>query len=232
MSLAAYFWKNEKVDYDHLNKYFWYYSFHNDELLTNTTHLRQHVDWLVAEDDDGTTVLDQFRIDKQSLRSASYSSRGRLSRAVLALFAHQEPKDWAVPYRSVLTEVYYTLTDKPNLHHIFPLDFIANEPGANRVDANSLMNIAYLTQKTNLQISNRNPLSYLQDFDGPEFEAVLRDHLVPVDILEWSRIEMMPDNALDLFVEKRIDLIIERLRSLLDGIPVTVFDSRADNGAM
>ena len=42
---------------------------------------------------------------------------------MLALFANQDPRDWDFPERSVLTLVYYTLTDHPNLHHVFPLDF-------------------------------------------------------------------------------------------------------------
>jgi hypothetical protein len=36
----------------------------------------------------------------------------------------------------------------------------------------------------------------------------------------------MPKNALDLFIEQRIDLIIEQLKSKLSGIKFEVIDTR------
>ena len=61
------------------------------------------------------------------------------------------------------------LTDKPNLHHIFPSNFIATNPGKNRVGVNSLMNIAYITQLTNILISDKNPINYIAELDKGEF---------------------------------------------------------------
>ena len=59
-------------------------------------------------------------IDKQSLRNATYSSRVRMSRAILSLFANARPKDWEHCDREVLAQNLFFSTDKPNLHHIFP----------------------------------------------------------------------------------------------------------------
>jgi hypothetical protein len=162
MSLATYFFESPSPNYDFLKKYFWFYSFHNDDLLRNTTHLRNHIAFLNREKLGEPVTFERFLIDRHRLRKSSYSSRGRLSRAILSLLANQEPRDWANPDRRVLSEVYYHLTDKPNLHHIFPKNFIANKPGKNRLDYNSLMNIAYLRQITNLGISDKNPVSYIQ----------------------------------------------------------------------
>jgi hypothetical protein len=228
MSLASHFYENPEPNYDFLKRYFWYHSFHNEDLLTNTTELRQQVRLLERAREPDKAQLDRFLIDKQQLRTASYSTRGRLSAAILSLYANQEPRDWAQPDRHVLTDVYYILTRRPNLHHIFPMNYIDQHPGTNELDANSLMNIAYLTQLTNLEISDKNPIQYLRDYDGPGFENVLRTHLMPVDILEWARQEKMPPNALDRFIERRIDLIIEDLQRKLSGISFDVIDTEEE----
>ena len=227
ITIAAYFWANSSPNYDDLKKYFWYFSFHYDDLLTNTTHLRQHLDVMAKSDAKFTKLLTNFRVDKNSLRRASYSTRGRLSRAILAFLAYHRPKDWASPFRDIHAEFYYALTDKPNLHHMFPVNFIANHPGKSAVDVNSLMNIAYLTQLTNIRISDDNPIAYISDLDVPGFAEILPTHLVPPIILEWARCKAMPENALDQFVQARAEEFLARLRGQLIGIPFEEFESKS-----
>lgn len=227
MSLATYFLENSSPNYDFLKKYFWFYSFHNDDLLRNTTHLRSHIDFLNQERSGKTTAaFDRFLIDRHRLRTSSYSSRGRLSRAILSLLANQEPRDWANPDKRVLLEVYYFRTDKPNLHHIFPRDFIVNNPRKNKLDYNSLMNIAYLPQITNLGISAENPMIYIQDYDSPAFEEIMDTHLLPREILNWARENTMPEDALDIFIENRTDMFITALKQRLHGISFEVIDTQ------
>jgi len=83
------------------------------------------------------------------------------------------------------------------------------------------MNIVFITQLTNLVITNRNPLEYIKDYDKPEFEKIMPSHFLPEEILGWARADLMPENALDVFIEKRIDLIIDDLKAKL---PVSQFD--------
>ena len=226
MTLASYFFRNAHPDYRLLSRYFWYFSFHNEDLLSNTTHLRHHLQRLREVRDGGDFVFDRFLIDRENLRRTAYSTQGRLSRAMLSLYAHQDPRDWAHPDRSVLTQVYYSLTDHPNLHHIFPTDFCEKHLADWGKYADSLLNIAYLTQITNLRISNRNPLEYLRDYLGPGFDEIQHCHLLPGVIVEWTQAEEMPQDALDAFVESRLDLVIERLQSYLMDIPFEVIDTR------
>ncbi|MBP8000884.1 MAG: DUF262 domain-containing protein [Chloroflexi bacterium] len=225
LTIANHFYNNPRPDYDFLKQYFWFISFHNEDLLTNTTHMRQQVIQLAQAKTPGSAQLERFLIDKDRLRTASYSTRGRLSTAILALLANQEPRDWENTDRHVLGDLYYALTDKPNLHHVFPVGYMENNPGSNKIDVNSLMNIAYITQITNLKIRARNPLAYLRDYDSPEFEAVLKNHLIPPDVLGWARDEEMPDNAFDIFINKRIDLFIELLRQKLTTMTFDVVDT-------
>ncbi len=226
MTLASYFFYNSNADYDFLKKYFWFYSFHNEELLRNTTHLWNHIEFLNNAKNGDITQFDRFLIDKNRLRTSSYSSRGRLSRAILSLYSNQEPKDWKHPDRSVITDVYYLLADKPNLHHIFPTNYIANNPGENKLDSNSLMNIVYLPQITNLEISDENPVKYLKDYDNPSFVNIMKGHLLPEESVEWSRRNVMPENGLDMFIERRVDIIIEKLREKLIGIKFEIIDTK------
>lgn len=225
LTIANHFYGNLRPDYDFLKQYFWYYSFHNEDLLTNTTHMRQQVNLLARAKTPGEARLDRFVLDRNRLRASSYSMRGRFSTAILALLANQEPRDWENTDRHVLTDVYYALSDKPNLHHIFPVNYIAQHPGTNQLDVNSLMNIAYLTQRTNIRIRDRNPLSYLRDYDSPDFETVLRNHLVPLEVLDWARLEEMPENALDVFIEHRTDLLVAALQQRLTAMPFDVVDT-------
>lgn len=225
MTLAFYFYGNKKPDYNFINKYFWYYSFHNDDLLSNTTQLWRHIDFLEKQKSGESVEFDRFLIDKNSLRSSSYSSKGRLSRAILSLYASRDPRDWENTNRSVLSDVYYILTDKPNLHHIFPINYINNNKGRNRYDSNSLMNIAYLTQITNLHISDKNPLEYIQEFNKEDFNNVLHSHYISTSILDWVEMEEMPDTALDIFINERIENIIDDLRIKLADIKFEVVDT-------
>ncbi|MBI4679884.1 MAG: DUF262 domain-containing protein [Nitrospirae bacterium] len=216
-TITGYFYKNENPNYSLLKQYFWYNSFHNDDLLSNTTHLFQHIEFLEKEKQKQTYQFERFLIDKNKLRSVSYSSKGRLSRAMLSLFSNQQPKDWEHCDREVLVQNFFFSTDNPNLHHIFPTnsDYVINNKHNNKIDSNSLMNIVYITQITNLDITNRNPLEYIKDYDKPEFESIMPTHLLPVEIMEWVRADSMPDNALDIFIEKRVDLIIDNLKMKL-----------------
>lgn len=227
LTMASYFYKNKKADYAFLQQYFWFNSFHNEDLLSNTTQLWEHIRNLQSLTNGESYPFERFLLDKDRLRQSSYSSRGRLSRAVLSLYAHQKPKDWDLPYRSVLSDVYYVLTDKPNLHHVFPTNFIQTSEEVGRLHANSLMNIAYLTQITNLQISDDNPLEYFAKYDREGFEEVLADHLISPRVLEWSRLKEMPTDALQQFVEDRVGAIIGVLQSALTGIQFDVVDTAA-----
>ncbi|MDT7542790.1 MAG: hypothetical protein QOE33_2694 [Acidobacteriota bacterium] len=226
-TITAYFYKNPNPTYDFLKKYFWFYSFHNSDLLTNTTQLFQHIDFLDKEKNNHEYQFNRFLIDKEKLRSATYSSKGRMSRAILSLYASQQPKDWEHCDRDVLAQNLFFSTDKPNLHHIFPTnsDYVLKNQHLNQINSDSLMNIAFLTQITNLDITNRNPLEYIKDYDKAEFEAVMPTHLLPMEILAWARNDDMPETALDLFLARRVDLIIENLRAKLSGIPFEEIDT-------
>ncbi len=227
LTISNYFYENTNPNYDFLKKYFWYHAFHNRDLLSNTADIKTHIELLNKEKHSNEIRFERFLIDKNTLRTSSYSSKGRISRAILALYASKQPLDWKFTDRFVIADNFFFTTDKPNLHHIFPTNYIAQNSGGNKLDHNSLMNIAYLTQITNLNISDRAPLEYVKEYDqNPNFEGVINSHLLPEEIIQWARMEEMPKDALDQFIEVRIELIIEELRSQLDDINIEVMDTK------
>lgn len=227
LTIASYFFKNDTPNYELLKQYFWFHSFHNDDLLSNTTQLLQHVNLFEHSKGGQPYQFGRFLIDKEKLRSSSYSSKGRISRAILSLYSNNKPKDWEHCDRDVLVQNFFFQTDKPNLHHVFPTnsEYVTSNRHNNNINDNSLMNIVYITQITNLDITNRNPLEYLKDYDKPAFVNIMPTHLLPPEILEWSRAESMPVNALDIFLEKRVDLIIEDLKNKLPDQNFEVIDT-------
>lgn len=228
LTIACYFYKNNNPNYDFLKKYFWFNSFHNSDLLSNTGHINTHLTLLYKEKNKEEYSFDRFLIDKDVLRNSSYSSKGRLSRAILSLYSNNNPKDWKYTDRSVIADNFFFSTDQPNLHHVFPSNFIAQHPGKNSLSNNSLMNIAYITQLTNLEISDKNPLTYIREYNqNPNFVNVLQSHLSSPQLIDWSKQESMPENALDLFIEDRVSIIIEKLRAILAGINFEVIDTAA-----
>ena len=227
LTIVNYFYENKNPDYDFLKKYFWFYSLHNDDLLSNTTDINTHIELMNKNKNQEEYKFDRFLIDKNDLRTATYSSKGVWSRAILSLYSSMRPKDWKYPDKDVISNNIFTSTDKPNLHHIFPLNYIQNNPGKNNLNKDSLMNIAYLTQLANLDISDKPPLEYIAEYDkNNNFENILETHLIPNDILTWVRAGNIPDNALDQFIDLRVEAIIVKLKSILSNINFEVIDTQ------
>lgn len=227
LTISNYFYKNQNPNYDFLKKYFWYHSFHNTDLLSNTGDINTHIELLNNEKQKNEIHFERFLIDKDTMRTSSYSSKGRISRAILAFYATQQPLDWKYTDRFVISDNFFFTSDKPNLHHIFPTNYLAQHAGNNALDHNSLMNIAYITQITNLDISDRAPLEYIKEYDNnPNFEGVINSHLLPKEILKWARMEEMPANALDQFIEHRIELLLDAIKDQLSGINIDEIDTR------
>jgi len=224
LTITNYFYENSNPNYEFLKKYFWFYSFHDVDYLSNTTDINSHIDFLNQESE-----FSNFQINRGKLRNATYNSKGRHSRAILSLFSSKQPKDWKYTDKNVLSHNIFTITDKPNLHHIFPTNFIQNNPGKNELNKDSLMNIAYLTQLTNLDISDKSPLVYLSEYDNENFEQVIKTHLISSKILEWVREDCMPENALDQFIDLRVESIIDEIKIALKGTPVDFIETQENN---
>jgi hypothetical protein len=227
--LANYLYKNSSADYDLLKKWFWYVCFMPDD-FDSTTKMRNEIEWL--ENAKSKAVeWEPIVLNKHTLRTQTYLARGAKSRAILALMAFQRPTDFGDPDRDVLQSVYLELTDKPNLHHFFPISHLQKHPDQKgfQDDPNSLMNIVYLPMIENLNISDKNPLHYIREYQNKNsrFEATLRKHIVPAEVLAWAKDKKSTWLNYDKFIELRIDCFVETIREVLSGVKLTVVDARA-----
>ena len=104
------------------------------------------------------------------------------------------------------------------LHHIFPKAFLYKND-FHRSEVNSLANFTFLTQETNIRISDRNPEEYFAEFEDKN-PGLIASHWIPMDRELWKS-----ENYLE-FLEERRKLLStaanEFLNSLFSGsIPDT-----------
>lgn len=96
------------------------------------------------------------------------------------------------------------------VHHIFPKALLY-EYGYGRQDVNAIANFTFLTQDTNLIVTNRNPAEYLEVFEA-KHPGVLASHWIPMDRKLW-RIE----NYLE-FLAARRELLAKAANEFLDSL--------------
>ncbi len=168
-------------------------------------------------------IIQQLVLSKAKLVHASYYYRSALTRAVLAFFAKQNPLDFSDPDAEVLDTVYLLLSQAPNLHHIYPRNFLQNVKGLPEDSPiDSLMNICYLRAKTNIKIGDKNPLHYFKEFESvSNFDSILKSHLIPKEFIE--REEFKPVDYID-FLYARAELFYEELKDEMTDVEVKIID--------
>lgn len=123
-------------------------------------------------------------------------------------------KDWATD--DELTAHLLGYLARLQVHHVFPKALLY-QAGYKRPDVNAIANFTFLTQETNLAVSDRDPAEYI-----PEYEAknpgIIATHWIPMDPSLWKI-----ENYLDFLTERRKLLaqaaneLLERLRT--GGVP-------------
>ena len=96
------------------------------------------------------------------------------------------------------------------LHHIFSKTRLRKH-GYSRPEINALANFTFLTQETNLQVSDRDPAEYVEKFaaDNP---GVVESHWIPMDQKLWK-----VENYLD-FLSARRELLARAANEFLDNL--------------
>lgn len=224
-ALVNFFYKTEKPDISIAKQWFWSTAFSSED-FDSTTKLKDAIGLLKDLRDGKTKEFPKITIYKDMIKEQTYTARGAKSRAVLALMAYMKPSEFSDPDRDVLHSVYRQLLDRPNLHHFFPKDHLAKHPEQKDYvsDPNTLLNIIYLPQIENLTIANKNPLEYLKYYEEKtdRFEEILSRHLIPTEVLDWIRDDNITWADYDDFIEKRLDLIMDKIKELLPGVDVEI----------
>jgi hypothetical protein len=101
-------------------------------------------------------------------------------------------------------------TSSLQLHHVFPKRLLYDYD-YDKTEVNALANMTFLTQDTNLQISDRPPREYFPEIEQ-KHPGALASHWIPMDPELWRQ-----ENYLQ-FLEARQKLLAEAANEFLDSL--------------
>lgn len=110
-------------------------------------------------------------------------------------------------------ELSHNLLGKLNslqMHHIFPKALLYRH-GYSTPETNALANFTFLTQDTNLLVSDRDPAEYLTEF-AARHPGAIESHWIPMDPALW-RVERYRE-----FLEARRELLARAANDFLDSL--------------
>lgn len=221
-----------------LKKYLWS-SFFTDR-YENSAATNAYNDYVVLKKiitgqikDDGTTyqesdvpVLDRDKFPiatEDELLRVSWPKRENIrARAIMAVFTKLGAKDFADG--SSLTRKQLT-EGKRQYHHIFP-DAILKSV---KIDSYLALNCALIADKTNLNISSKEPYKYLKERYNWTSEGIVNDrlqsHLIPVDELKTGGYDnLSPEEKekkikkdFNTFLAKRANYVVTAVDQLIAG---------------
>jgi hypothetical protein len=96
------------------------------------------------------------------------------------------------------------------IHHIFPKALLYDK-GYDKPEVNAIANFTFLTKETNLLVSDRDPVEYLEEFLSKQPGAV-ESHWIPMDRNLW-KVENYPD-----FLAARRELLAKAANEFLDSL--------------
>ena len=176
--------------------------------------------------EDQVPVLDRKRYPlatAEALSQLSWPKRENIrARAVMAVFSKLGARDFADG--SLLTAQQLS-EGRRHYHHVFPAALLK----ASGIEKDLALNCTLITDKTNLDISNKDPLKYLQErydwADQDEVNARLATHLIPIDELKCGSYESLTGEALhdklqsdfQAFLIKRAEYVVAAMNRLVEG---------------
>lgn len=172
-------------------------------------------DLALVEDTDGALdrLIHQLRQNRGNLRLTpddfmGWSRSARFYPLLYMLTRVCKAKDWdsGVELSSFLLGSLRSL----QVHHIFPKGLLYKH-GYPRSEVNAIGNFTFLTQETNLLVSDRDPIQYLDEFTAKTPGAV-ESHWIPMDRNLW-KIENYPD-----FLAARRELLAKAANDFLDSM--------------
>lgn len=223
LPLCSYFHKNPSPNRGVARQWFWRTAFGLEDFRNSSLVYDYATGLFTRLEANEPTELEPLTLSLTRLSQASYYYRNALSRAVLAWLANQRPLDFSDPQAEVLDNVYLLLSQSPNLHHIYPQNFLKKVQGL-PADASpdSLMNMCFLRARTNIQISDKNPLDYFHEFrDVRGFSDILDSHLISRNFIE--RDSFSPPDYRE-FLYARAAAFCDTLKRALPNVEVTIVE--------
>ena len=223
LPICYHFHRNGAPNKHIARQWFWRTAFGTEDFRSSSDVYTFCDGFFAGLETNSGVAIPPLTLSRGGLVDSKYNYRNSLSRAVLAFLATRNPLDFTDPYAVVLDGVYFLLSQTPNLHHIYPQNFLrqyASELGG--ISPDSLMNICFIRADTNIRISDRNPLTYFRDYGAVhDFDRILKSHLIPREFVEKE--VFSPGDYRD-FLLARADWLTEELKRELPDVEVTVVD--------
>jgi len=180
-----------------------------------STETRLNQDLAAIEELDGTLdrLIDLLRLDRGDLRVRSDDFRGwsrgaRFYPLLYMLTRVNHAQDWGTGIE--LSDHILGKLGSLQLHHVFPKALLY-EHGYNRQQVNALANFTFLTQETNLCISDRHPAEYLPEY-AKKHPGAIESHWIPMDPMLW-RVENYAE-----FLAIRREVLAQAANDFLDSL--------------
>ncbi len=200
--------EQDKLLYWYINSFLW-------GRYAGSTESALNQDLELVEQADGglDRLIEQLRRGRGDLRLAAndfigWSQGARFFPLLYMLTRVSRSRDWD----SGLELSRYLLghLSRLELHHIFPKALLYKH-GYFRSEVNALANLTFLTQATNLKVSDRSPSDYLPPFVQKQPGAV-ESHWIPMDPELWE-VENFRE-----FLTVRRELLAKAANEFLDGL--------------
>ena len=177
------------------------------------TVLNQDLD--VIEEADGALdrLVEGLRQNRGDLRlhPDDFSGWSRSARFYPLLYMMTrvcKAKDWGTGVE--LSAYLLGHLSRLQIHHIFPKALLYKQ-GYRKAEVNAIANFTFLTQETNLAISNRSPVEYLEEY-AAKFPGAVESHWIPMDRRLWRA-----ENYAEFLVERR-KLLAAAASAFLDSL--------------
>ena len=179
---------------------------------TETT-LNQDLQAIEQIDGGLSRLLEGLRRDRGDLRVnpgdfSGWSVGTRFYPLLYMLTRVHHAKDWDTGIE--LSNHMLGSKSRLHLHHIFPKSLLYKH-GYLRQEVNALANFTFLTQETNLKVSNRNPAEYIPEFVA-KHPGSIGSHWIPMEPNLW-----MLENYRE-FLEARRECLAKAANDFLDSL--------------
>ena len=176
---------------------------------TETT-LRQDLLAIEGNDNALEALVNQLRQNRGDLKLYARDFEGATRGSRFYPMLYMMTRVWNALDFDTGTQLKSHLLGKQSslqLHHIFPKSKLYDH-GYSRYLVNALANFTFLTQATNLQVSNRDPADYFEYYES-KHPGILKSHWIPMDRDLW-KYENYPR-----FLEARQALLAEAANDFL-----------------
>jgi hypothetical protein len=182
---------------------------------TGSTESVLNQDLAVIEAPDGALdrLINQLRQNRGDLRLSAndfmgWSLGARFYPLLYMLTRVSHAQDWETSVE--LSNSLLGRLNRLQVHHIFPKALLYQH-GYSKADVNAIANLTFLTQDTNLRVSDRDPAEYLEAF-ARKHPGAVASHWIPMERDLW-RVENY-----HTFLAARRELLAEAANIFLDSL--------------